>query len=73
MLQEFKKVVKTNTSIGHDGRGCGQIAVRSNIMASDLAKYGVIPRKTPHTYLPEVTEEYLSHLIRGIFDGDGSI
>ena len=73
MLQEFKKVVKTNTSIGHDGRGCGQIAVRSNIMASDLAKYGVIPRKTPHTYLPEVPEKYLSHLIRGIFDGDGSI
>lgn len=73
MLQEFKKAVKANTSIGHDGRGCGQIAVRSDIMASDLAKYGVIPRKTLHTYLPEVPEEYLSHLIRGIFDGDGSI
>lgn len=73
MLNNFKKAVGSNTSIGHDGRGCGQIAVRSNKMASDLAKYGVIPRKSAHTYLPDIGTKYLHHLIRGIFDGDGSI
>lgn len=73
MLQKFKEVVGTNTSIGHDGRGCGQIAVRSDLMADDLAKYGVIPRKTLHTYLPQIDAQYRSHLVRGIFDGDGSI
>lgn len=73
MLLKFKDAVHTNTSVGHDGRGCGQIAVRSDLMAEDLAKYGVIPRKTLHTYLPNINEQYLPHLVRGIFDGDGSI
>lgn len=73
MLEKFKEVLQANTSIGHDGRGCGQIAVRSNIMAEDLAKYGVVPRKSYNTYLPLISKEMMPHLIRGIFDGDGSI
>ena len=73
MLEKFKKVLQANTSIGHDGRGCGQIAIRSNIMAEDLSKYGVVPRKSYSTYLPQVSKEMMSHLVRGIFDGDGSI
>ena len=73
MLEKFKEVLQANTSIGHDGRGCSQIAVRSNIMAEDLAKYGVVPRKSYNTYLPQVPNQYMWHLIRGIFDGDGSI
>lgn len=73
MLEKFKEVLQANTSVGHDGRGCGQIAVRSNIMAEDLAKYGVVPRKSYNTYLPLVSKEMMPHLIRGIFDGDGSI
>ena len=73
ILNKFKEVLQANTSISYDGRGCGQIAVRSNIMAEDLAKYGVIPRKSHNTYLPPVTNQYMWHVIRGIFDGDGSI
>ena len=73
MLEKFKEVLQANTSVGHDSRGCGQIAVRSNIMAEDLAKYGVIPRKSYNTYLPLLSKEMMPHLIRGIFDGDGSI
>ena len=73
MLEKFKEVLQTNTSIGYDGRGCGQIAVRSNIMAEDLAQYGVVPRKSYNTYLPQISKEMMRHLIRGIFDGDGSI
>ena len=73
MLQKFKEILQANTSIGHDGRGCGQIAIRSNIMAEDLAKYGVIPHKSYYTYLPEIPNQYMWHVLRGIFDGDGSI
>lgn len=73
MLEKFKEVLQANTSVGYDGRGCGQIAVRSNIMAEDLAKYGVIPRKSYSTYLPKISHEMMPHLIRGIFDGDGNI
>lgn len=43
-------------------------------MAEALAKYGVVPRKSHITYLPlNIPKEMFSHLIRGIFDGDGSI
>lgn len=73
MLENFKEILQTNTSITHDSKGCSQIAVRSNIMAEDLAKYGVIPRKSYYTYLPQVSDKMMPHLIRGIFDGDGSI
>lgn len=73
ILEKFKIILQTNTSIGYDGRGCGQIAVRSDIMAKDLAKYGVVPRKSNITYLPKISKKLMPHLIRGIFDGDGSI
>lgn len=73
LLNKFKECIKANTSISYDGRGCGQIAIRSDIMATELAKYGVIPRKSYFTYLPQINNKYMNHLIRGIFDGDGSI
>lgn len=73
ILKTFKEVLQTNTSINYDRRGCGQIAIRSNIMAKDLLQYGVIPRKSCKTYLPILSEKMMSHLVRGIFDGDGSI
>lgn len=73
ILHKFKEVLKASTSITHDGRGCSQFAVRSDIMAKDLSYYGIIPRKTLTTYLPTIDDKYLHHLIRGIFDGDGSL
>lgn len=73
LLKSFKQELNTNTSIGHDGRGCSQIAVRSNVMAKDLAKYGVVPRKSLDTFLPSVPKDVVPHLLRGIMDGDGSV
>lgn len=45
----------------------------SRRMASDLARLGVIPRKSLHTYLPILAEDLMSHLMRGLFDGDGTV
>ncbi len=73
ILKIFKEILQTNTSTNYDGRGCGQIAIRSNIMAQDLLRYGVVPRKSYKTYLPILSEKMMPHLVRGIFDGDGSI
>lgn len=39
----------------------------------DLAHYGVVPQKTYITDLPILNNKYMSHLIRGLFDGDGWI
>lgn len=74
LLTKFKEMVNSNTNVSYDGRGCGQIAIRSNIMAQDLKQYGVIPRKSYYTYLPKnISNKMMPHLIRGIFDGDGSV
>jgi intein-encoded DNA endonuclease-like protein len=45
----------------------------SQKMSDDLSQYGVVRRKTWTTYLPILKEELMPHLIRGIFDGNGTI
>lgn len=45
----------------------------STEMANDLSQYGVVPRKTLTTFLPNIDEKLMSHLIRGLIDGDGWI
>ena len=47
--------------------------VKNKKWKEDLAKYGVIPQKTSSVYLPSLSEEMMSHLIRGMIDGDGWI
>lgn len=44
----------------------------SRRMAGDLARFGVVPRKSHHTFLPLLAEDLMPHLLRGLFDGDGT-
>lgn len=46
---------------------------KSEKVVNSLSKYGVVQNKTYNTYLPYIGEQYMSHLIRGILDGDGWI
>lgn len=73
ILERFKVLLNSNTAISSDNRGCSYIAVRSSKMANDLANFGIIPRKSYYTYLPNIPNKLYNHLIRGIMDGDGSI
>lgn len=44
----------------------------SKRMSKDLEKYGIIPNKTLSLKFPNnIPEEYETHLLRGLFDGDG--
>lgn len=49
------------------------IRFSSNKMADTLLQYGVVPRKSFITFLPQIEKNLMPHLIRGIFDGDGTI
>ena len=44
----------------------------NKIMYNDLLKLGGIPAKSLIIQFPEVPDRYLSHFVRGFFDGDGS-
>jgi hypothetical protein len=51
-----------------------KLVMRSKKMASDLSLIGVIPNKTYlSNKLPKVPNKFFSDMIRGFFDGDGSI
>ena len=73
ILQLFLSLVHSNNSISNDGRGCSSVAIRSNKMADDLMKFGIVPNKSLTSYLPILHDSLMPHLIRGILDGDGNI
>jgi hypothetical protein len=50
-----------------------QIQICSNEIYSDLTNLGITPNKSYNIRFPNVPKEYLSHFIRGVFDGDGCV
>jgi len=49
------------------------LQIKSMILSKSLSNYNVIPNKTHFTCLPDISKEFYSHFIRGVFDGDGCI
>jgi len=45
----------------------------SKILVNDLIKLGCTPKKSKTLIFPNIKNKYLSHFVRGYFDGDGSI
>lgn len=73
LLDEFIKELKSNKVSTPDGRGCYSINILSNKLCDSLKKYGITERKSLNTVFPLMDEKFMPHLIRGMFDGDGSI
>lgn len=77
ILEKFKQELSSDNKISiyrNDGRFECMFAVHSLKMAQDLEKYNIVPRKTfLVNKMPNVPEKYVRDLIRGIFDGDGTV
>lgn len=85
MVERFAKAVnflnpiKFSPSRNYEGelidkRGYCYIQISSHKMFSDLAKHGIVPRKSLIVdKLPDVPHNLLHHMIRGFFDGNGTI
>lgn len=74
LLEEFKHEIKSDNKISYSAKkDMSTFRIHSQEMFDDLSQYGVVPNKTFKTYLPMIKNEYMPHLIRGIFDGDGWI
>lgn len=75
MIERIKNILNLDNVIQYDNRpGKESVIVEfySDIIANDLAKFKIIPRKTYETIgLPDVPEHLLRHFLRGLFDGDG--
>ncbi|WAH37039.1 helix-turn-helix domain-containing protein [Alicyclobacillus dauci] len=72
ILQELKRQLGGQDNIiRYTNRREAYFNVSSQQLCDDLARYGVVPRKTGHEVLPTIADELMPHLIRGVFDGDG--
>lgn len=77
ILEELKLELNSDNKIieyNNNNRSECYFRVSSNKMANDLSQYGITPQKT---FLidkaPNISNEFLPDLIRGIFDGDGTV
>ena len=50
-----------------------KLQVTSQKLCDDLLKYNITPRKSLTLKFPEVDSKWYPHIIRGYFDGDGTI
>lgn len=75
ILEKFAECIGADKNIVHDSvkKNHSYLRFASQKMSNDLAKYGVIPNKTYTAYLPTVADKLMPHLIRGIFDGNGTV
>lgn len=72
LLSSFRNKMDSENPIFKRKRGDVTLSVTNRKMVLDLIDKGVLPNKTHRTRLPNCPEEFMSHLIRGVFDGDGS-
>lgn len=84
LLDELARDLKSDRTVkeckteerkqGFKAKHDGYITFSSKKMGDDLSKYGVVPNKTfKLKELPKIREDLMPHLIRGYFDGDGSV
>jgi hypothetical protein len=75
ILEQIKIELQSNQPLHLNKKtGVYMLNINSTIIKNDLIdNYGLTPNKSFDLILPDVPEEYISHYIRGYFDGDGNI
>lgn len=72
ILRKIKLVMGSDHPI-LDYADSSNFRIYNRVLCADLIKLGCFPRKSLTLPFPKVPDEYLSHFVRGYFDGDGSI
>ncbi len=76
-LYRIRKVLNSEHKISKKTGGrknvAFQIQIRNSIIAEDLMKLGIFPRKTSNLKPITVPEKYSPDFVRGFFDGDGTV
>jgi len=65
-------IYTNNNGYGKGNKYCALYIQNSNFFNS-LIKAGICKNKSRKIEIPNIKNEYISHFIRGIFDGDGSV
>lgn len=68
------KVTVTNDKRFVTAKTLYQFTIKDQQLHTDLIKWGCVPQKTLIIEkIPNIPRDYISHFIRGYFDGDGSL
>lgn len=80
ILERFAKFLETTKPVTYNskmknGKLCeyASFEISSNKIVGDIRKLGIDFQKTYDNCIPNIPIRYMSHFIRGYFDGDGSI
>ena len=79
LLEEIRDALGSNHKIATRTRpnpkwnDSYRLQIGSKEMFTDLLELGMTPAKSNSLSFPAVPEKYLSHFIRGYFDGDGNV
>lgn len=81
-VEKFKKAIgainhritETMDSRWKNAKILYQLSIKDKQLHNDLIKWGCIPQKSLQlNSFPNIPRDYVSHFIRGYFDGDGSL
>lgn len=68
------KITETKDNRMPNSKPLYQFTIKDKQLHSDLIKWGCVPKKTfLIEKIPNIPRDYISHFIRGYFDGDGSL
>lgn len=74
ILEKIKKLMQAEQNIVHySHQDINHLPIGSKAIVEDLLKLGITPKKSLTIKFPCMATEYISHFIRGYFDGDGTI
>lgn len=75
LLEKVKKVMRSEHKItpSKHQKGLYYFHFAREKLVEDLHKFGIFPRKSLTVKFPDVPQDFLTHFIRGVFDGDGSV
>ena len=74
LLNSIKNLVCLNKPlIKVKNSNCYKLVFNNKIIYNWLNSWGCVPNKTKILKFPNIPEKYISHFMRGLIDGDGSI
>jgi hypothetical protein len=74
ILKSFREMLGSSRPLYYKNNNTIALSINSTEIAEDLKLFGIDERKSlTSTWPNDIPEEYLSHFVRGFFDGDGSV
>jgi len=81
LLKDIRKLLSSNHKItirkrnkeNKKWKNGYRLQIGSKEIFNDLLKFGLMPNKSKTINLPNIPDKYLSHFVRGYFDGDGHV